>query len=89
EQSNVSKWFDTTYRIQTEQGISTPEGEKRPDRLVFTEANTIEVIDYKFTLETQTKHIQQVQEYVRVLQSMGYTVTGYVWYVLLHKVLEV
>lgn len=89
EQSNVSKWFDTTYRIQTEQGISTPEGEKRPDRLVFTEANTIEVIDYKFTLETQTKHIHQVQEYVRVLQSMGYTVTGYVWYVLLHKVLEV
>lgn len=89
EQSNAMQWFDTAYTIVTEQGILTPQGEKRPDRIVFTSDTTLDVIDYKFTIEQDATHIRQVQEYTTILNSMGYHTKGYVWYVLQNRVVGV
>mgnify|MGYP000879550163 CR=1 FL=1 len=88
-QSNVQRWFNPQYTIVTEQSILTPQGEKRPDRIVFTSDRDVEVIDYKFTAEQNPKHIVQVAEYVSVLESMGYSVQGFVWYVLQNNVVLV
>ncbi|MDE6288307.1 MAG: UvrD-helicase domain-containing protein [Muribaculaceae bacterium] len=53
----------------------------RTDRIVWTREGTVDVIDYKFTAETQPRHVQQVQGYVNMLRSMGLpNVRGFLWY---------
>ena len=52
----------------------------RPDR-VITDGNETIVIDYKFGKRNK-KYILQVQRYMNLMISMGYTnVKGFIWYV--------
>jgi hypothetical protein len=82
--SGVSDWFSDKYKIYSEFSILVEEnGEittKRPDRVLLSETETI-IIDYKFG-EPRAAHKKQMQQYVELLQEMGYPqVKGHIWYV--------
>lgn len=87
--AGVERWFSKSATVWAERTIMTPEGEKRPDRIVLTHKKNVEVIDYKFTQKEERKHITQVQEYKNILNSMGYSTKAYIWYVLQDKTVEV
>lgn len=84
----VQDWFSINYKVLTEQSIITFEGEKRPDRILIQEQKAI-VVDYKFTREKDLKHSEQVGNYLKLLNEMGYTAQGYVWYVMKNEIVEV
>lgn len=78
----VSAWFDGKAEILNEAEILLPGGEsRRPDRVVIF-PDRVEVIDYKFGKEEEiAAHKKQVEEYVKLLEQLGYkNVTGYLWY---------
>jgi len=80
----VNKWFNGSYEVRTEPEIIS-QNNKRPDRVMFGD-NEVIVVDYKFGTIKSPSHIKQVEEYVRLLATMGYqNVKGYVWYVSLNR----
>ena len=83
----AGEWFDGSWSaLYRERNIVLPNGKsKRPDR-VMTRNNEAVVIDYKFGKE-EREHIVQIEQYIKVLRTMGYTsVKGYVWYVPMGKI---
>ena len=80
ENEKVSSWFSDEWKIKNEEAILNTEGERRiPDRVLFSETQTL-VIDFKFG-EKQKEHIDQVKEYIDLLQQMEYPdVKGYLYY---------
>ena len=82
------RWFKAGNRILNEQEILQPkQGVYRPDRIVIDNEGAT-VIDYKFGVERPT-HRKQVAGYMHLLQEMGYTTQGYIWYVPTGKVITV
>ena len=86
QQPEVKQWFDGTWALHNECSIITQEEsshtiiERRPDRVMSKGEETV-VLDFKFG-KPMTKHQTQVQEYVNLLEAMGYKhVKGYLWYV--------
>ncbi|MEN8118855.1 MAG: UvrD-helicase domain-containing protein [Bacteroidota bacterium] len=80
ESEEVSDWFSDKWNIKNEEAILNTEGEKRiPDRVLFSKTQTL-VIDFKFG-EKHKEHIDQVKEYINLLQQMKYPdVKGYLYY---------
>ena len=80
ENEKVSAWFSDKWDIKNEKAILNSEGERRiPDRVLFSETQTL-VIDFKFG-QKHKEHIDQVQEYINLLQQMEYPdVKGYLYY---------
>lgn len=76
----LNLWFSNRYRILNERTLLTPQGSMyRPDRVMLSESETI-VVDFKFG-EVQPQHKNQVVNYCKLLQTMGYPkVQGYLWY---------
>jgi ATP-dependent helicase/nuclease subunit A len=74
----------------TEQTIIDTKGKSyRPDKVLITE-NGVTIIDYKFTLEESTKHIEQVEHYRQLLLAMGYSnVDTYLFYAVTGKLKKV
>ena len=65
-------FFEKNLKVKNEAELLTAEGEiLRPDRLVFTEKETV-VIDYKSGKEKAGQHAIQIQEYSRALSALGY-----------------
>lgn len=86
------RWFATDCRILKEQSIYLPEGDMtlRPDRIVFLPDGSVEIVDYKFTSEPLESHNHQVEDYIRLINAMGYErVTAYLWYPELNIVKQV
>lgn len=82
------RWFKAGNRILNEQEILQPkQGVYRPDRIIIDNEGAT-VIDYKFGVERPT-HRKQVAGYMHLLQEMGYTTQGYIWYVPTGKVITV
>jgi len=85
----LSRWFRDFDHVLCEQSIFVNESSsmpysKRPDRIVFYDDGTAEVVDFKFTSEELPEHLAQVREYVVLLNRMGITVrAGWLWYPLL------
>ena len=84
KKSGVEDWFSDKYKVYTEFSILVEEnGEittKRPDRILLSETETI-IIDYKFG-EPHAAHQKQIQQYVELLQEMGYPqIKAHLWYV--------
>jgi len=80
----AAQWFDPAApRIITERTLSHPsEGNYRPDRVVWTQEGTVDVIDYKFGEEKPGPYGRQIRRYMKMLREMGHTaVRGFVWYV--------
>ena len=73
-------WFAGQYTILAEQDILTPSGNMhRPDRVMINGNHAI-IIDYKFGLEQPASHLEQVRDYMALLQQMGYTTEGHIIY---------
>ncbi len=85
----VSMWFSDEWRIMNEAEIVLPGGDlKRPDRVMVRQEQTL-VVDYKFGVLMESAHENQVTEYARLLQTMGYeNVEAYLWYVKLGRVVS-
>jgi CRISPR/Cas system-associated exonuclease Cas4 (RecB family) len=85
----VSKWFNDDWTVLNEAEIILPGGMiKRPDRVMIKTGQTV-VIDYKFGKNTEAVYEQQVKEYARFMEDMGYmNVEAFVWYVRLGKVVS-
>ena len=80
----VQDWFSGKYTVYPEFSIIVKEKgtitTKRPDRVLLSDNKTL-VIDYKFG-EPHPAHEKQMQEYLKLLQSMHYPdVKGALWYV--------
>ncbi len=75
-------WFDGTFQVASEQPICTKgEKERRPDRIMLSEAETV-VVDYKFMNDVSLveRYQEQIEEYGRRLSQMGYrNIKLYLW----------
>jgi len=81
--------FEPGWKIFTERDILTPEGDYRPDRLMFKDSHAI-IIDYKFGAEVRSGYVSQVKNYIKWIKQTGYDhVKAYVWYFSLGKVEEI
>lgn len=91
----VKQWFDPGKSVLAERTIFIPDGNGnghslRPDRVTIDNDGSTTVIDYKFTRNTSPKHAQQVQEYMNILNSMGYkNLHGYLWYPLRKEIVTI
>lgn len=80
----VRQWFAPPegWQVYTEPQFYSPKSGRtiRADRVMLndTERQAI-VLDYKFG-EPHSAHRHQVAEYMTVMEEMGYSVTGYLWY---------
>jgi ATP-dependent helicase/nuclease subunit A len=74
----------------TEQTIIDTKGKSyRPDKVLITD-HGVTIIDYKFTLEESSKHIEQVEHYRQLLLAMGYSnVETYLFYAVSGKLKKV
>ena len=74
-------WFDGSMQIFNELEIIEPGGNiSRPDRVLVSGAEAI-VIDFKFGVREEHKHLKQVGRYMKLIEEIGYPNTkGYVWY---------
>jgi ATP-dependent exoDNAse (exonuclease V) beta subunit len=80
EQTEVKAWFDPKATIINEGDILMASGSFRPDRVIIR-PDKVTVVDYKFGEQKSEKHQMQVQQYIRLLNRMGYNnVEGYLWY---------
>jgi len=78
---SISEWFSGTFQVRNENSILMADGKtKRPDR-IMTNGNTAIVVDYKFTTEPKASHGAQIKSYISILEEMGYSASGFVWYV--------
>ncbi len=81
-----TEWFSNQYEILSEQDIITATGNiQRPDRIMIKEKHAI-VLDYKFGHEQPKSHLEQVRNYMTLLNQMGYTTEGYIIYVALDTI---
>ena len=83
--TKAAEWFKPDWQTFNECSIlyTDKKGKchtKRPDRVITNGQATI-VIDYKTGRQSE-EHVKQVEEYMSLLQQMGYPgITGYVWYI--------
>ena len=82
-------WFAPDAKVFSEAAIIGPDGrEWRPDRVVAHPDGRVSVIDYK-TGEPEPRYQKQVERYVSLYRSMGYSnVKGYLWYLTDNTVTE-
>ena len=93
-QPYIDRWFGHGVKACPEATIyipptpQTPQANYRPDRIVWTAPDAIEVVDYKFTADGSTGHHRQVLNYMELVGRMfpDVTVTGALWYVDLDRV---
>lgn len=80
ENPQLSQWFTASGNILSEQDILIPgKGNLRPDRLYF-ENSKAAIIDFKFGNSRPDAHREQIKEYCQILEQMGYTAEGYLYY---------
>ena len=71
----VKEWFDPATEAVTEREILLPDGSLlRPDRVIHRENGTV-IVDFK-TGKMRSRDAEQVKEYARVLEEMGYRIAG-------------
>ena len=88
----VASWFNPQWtEVRNEHAILLPGGlnTRRPDRVLIKGSEAI-IVDYKFGQYEKSMYVEQIKEYIRLLQQMGYRqVHGYLWYVALEQVVPV
>ena len=90
DNSIAGEWFNGSWeQLYRERNIigAKLSSCKRPDR-VMTQGNNAVIVDYKFGREKE-EHRTQIGEYLKVLQDMGYSAKGYVWYVPAGRIVEI
>ncbi|MDE5790245.1 MAG: UvrD-helicase domain-containing protein [Muribaculaceae bacterium] len=86
----VKGWFEGDWRVVNERPLLRAGNiMKRPDRVMISPDGEAVVVDYKFgeSMSTHRRYAAQVRDYVETLKDTGRfkSVTGYLWYVKLHK----
>ncbi len=82
DRDEVRPWFDGSGQVLCEAPIigGGLDDSRRPDRIVTYPDGSAVVVDYKFG-KAKADHRTQVEEYMRLISSMGYApVRGYLWY---------
>lgn len=90
-------WFKDYRRVLRERTVTTYIKSKdkkvnyRPDRVVWTSEDTIDVVDYKFGEEEPKEYFRQVRDYMSLMSRSfpGTEVRGFLWYPLKHLIHEV
>ena len=86
---DVAQWFTQGIAVLNERDIITSGETYRPDRVMIDGEKAI-VADYKFGDQELAKYDRQVAKYKLLLKEIGYKdVEGYIWYVMLNKVVKV
>jgi ATP-dependent exoDNAse (exonuclease V) beta subunit len=87
DQELPSTWFSGFENLLNERWLLLRNGSyKRPDRAIEYKNKWV-VVDYKFGYIKKHDYINQVTEYVRVLEQItNKPVIGYVWYVFLNEI---
>lgn len=87
----IASWFSDKWRIYNECTIlsydatSKEYSERRPDRVMMTDEETI-VVDFKL-YSYNSDYEDQVKQYMEFLQKMGHkNVHGYIWMILSNKI---
>ena len=92
QNSDIVSWFDPQWtEVRNEHAILLPGGPdtRRPDRVLIKGSEAV-VVDYKFGLHEKNAYVNQIEDYIRLLQRMGYRqVVGYLWYVELERIVKV
>lgn len=89
---HVDRWFRNFSHTLNERPIYLPEKKitRRPDRIIWGNDGSVEIVDFKFTAQHSTEHIYQVRQYMRLLRVMGFGNTkAYLWYLLTGDIIEV
>ena len=82
-------WFspEATHRLET--AVIGSDGiEYRPDRVVLFPDGRADIIDYKFG-KPEKKYLSQLRAYMRQYQAMGYSPSGYIWYLFSNEINEI
>ncbi|MGN0186396.1 MAG: UvrD-helicase domain-containing protein [Paludibacteraceae bacterium] len=86
---HARQWFSGKYRVLNETEIISPQGQLyRPDRVMMNGKEVI-VVDYKFGAQHESRYHRQVQCYADLITSMGYNVTGFIWYAQTNEIEQV
>lgn len=87
----VAKWFSGYSRLLCERSVIASNIRYRPDRVVWTQEGTIDVVDYKFGELHDPKYAKQVKNYVKLLKQQfpSTKVCGYIWYPLSSQIEKV
>jgi ATP-dependent exoDNAse (exonuclease V) beta subunit len=75
----VKSWFSGRAEVKTEVLVLPGQGEFRRMDRVMLEGTLAKVVDFKSGLARQGDQ-QQVKEYMRILEDMGYEVRGFILY---------
>lgn len=83
-------WYSGNWQVINERDILVPgKGTFRPDRIML-KANEAIVVDFKFGKYLEKKHNLQVENYIEILNQMGYQpVSGYLYYFDLEKLIKI
>lgn len=86
DNKQIREWFSPHWKVFNECSILYFDQKKgyvrdaRPDRVIYDDKQMI-VIDFK-TGKELPEHITQVQGYMQLLRTMGYTnISGFLWYI--------
>lgn len=94
----TERWFVAPSQVRNEASVFVPRknmfdefdegGTRRIDRLMLYDDGTIDIVDYKFTSDTDDSYHAQVQEYIDLIRNIfpDREVRGYLWYVDLRRV---
>lgn len=89
----VKSWYDGSWELFNERTILSTDEDgnlqtRRPDRVMMKNGQVV-VVDFKFG-KRQEAYREQVQMYMQLLETMGYTrIQGYLWYVFANELEEV
>lgn len=84
-----AEWFSGKYKVLNERNILSPEGIRRPDRVMVGAGSAI-VVDYKLGEPVPGKYNRQVASYMSELEKCGFaSVEGYIWYLVSNSVEKV
>ncbi|RZS99530.1 UvrD-helicase domain-containing protein [Aquimarina brevivitae] len=81
EHPTLQKYYRSNIQVYNEADLLYQGQLFRPDRITINTNNEVTVIDYK-TGEFNTSHLNQIQNYIIILEKMGYSkVDGYLTYI--------
>lgn len=79
EHEEIKKYFSKEWKVLNEKSILSKKEIYRPDRVVIKDSAAV-IIDYKWGQE-QKKYNKQIKNYLSLLQEMGFSSEGYLYYV--------
>lgn len=79
DHEGIKKYFTKEWKVLNEKSILSKRELYRPDRVVMQNSTAV-IIDYKWGQE-QKKYHKQLKNYLNLLQEMGFSASGYLYYV--------